>query len=153
MLTLGIDRMCNVQAMSELRENENRVCIDIGTCVKYDFLNFRNEYLGGSITPGINLRYKALNDYTDKLPLCDSHETHFLIGNDTRKSIESGVLNGIRFEILGMIDKYEKEFGRVSVFLTGGDSRYFDFTQKNNIFADENLTLKGIHSVYNLNAL
>ena len=153
MVTLGIDRMCNVQAMSVLRENENRLCIDIGTCIKFDFLNAQDEYLGGSISPGINLRYRSLNDYTDRLPLLNSKVSTDLIGNSTQESIISGVMNGIQNELLGMVHEYEREYGQVSIFLTGGDSKYFDLTQKNNIFADENLTLRGIHSVFNLNAI
>lgn len=150
--TLGIDRLCNVQAMSSLRLGGNRLSVDIGTCIKFDFLNDQNDYLGGSISPGIRLRYQSLNDYTDKLPLLNIKQVPKLIGNKTDDSVISGVLNGIYFEILGMINKYEKQFGELSVFLTGGDSKYFDFTQKNNIFAHENLTLIGLHSVYKVNA-
>ena len=150
--SLGIDRLCNVQAMTALRNFGNRLAVDIGTCIKFDFLNSQNEYLGGSISPGIRLRYKSLNDYTHKLPLLNATEVPKLIGINTDESIISGVLNGIYFEILGMIEKYEMQFGELSVFLTGGDSKYFDFTQKNNIFAHENLTLTGIHSVYQVNA-
>ena len=67
--TLGIDRICNAVAIAFLRPNKNVVSIDLGTCLKFDFVNSEKEYLGGAISPGIELRYKSLNDYTSNLPL------------------------------------------------------------------------------------
>ena len=153
METLGVDRLCNVAGMLKYAKNKSSLCIDIGTCVKFDFLAQGIDYKGGAISPGIRLRYKSLNDYTHKLPLLTELESLDIIGTDTKKSIISGVLNGLKAEIIGVIERYEHEFGPIHIYLTGGDARYFDIPQKNNIFAVKNLTLEGAVEIYKLNAL
>lgn len=150
--TLGIDRICNVAAIVNTNQFTNRLIIDVGTCIKFDFLNDKNEYEGGSISPGLKLRYKALNLFTDKLPLIDTSDKVNLIGNSTESSIQSGVQNGIESEINGIISKYREKYNDLSIYITGGDAHYFDLVQKNGIFADEILTLKGILVIYLLNA-
>lgn len=149
--TLGIDRICNVAAISKTNQFTNRLIIDIGTCIKFDFLNDKNEYEGGSISPGLLMRFKALNLFTDKLPLIEIFEKVNLIGNSTESSMQSGVQNGIESEIKGLISKYREKYQDLSIYITGGDAHYFDLAQKNNIFADEILTLKGILEIYLLN--
>ena len=149
--TLGIDRICNVAAIFNTNQFTNRLIIDIGTCIKFDFLNDKNEYEGGSISPGLKLRYKALNLFTDKLPLIETSDKVNLIGNSTESSIQSGVQNGIESEINGLISKYREKYKDLSIYITGGDAHYFDLVQKNGIFADEILTLKGILEIYLLN--
>jgi len=149
--TLGIDRICNVAAIFNTNQFTNRLIVDIGTCIKFDFLNDKNEYEGGSISPGLKLRYKALNLFTDKLPLIEISVKVNLIGNSTESSIQSGVHNGIESEITGLISKYREKYQDLSIYITGGDAHYFDLAQKNNIFADEILTLKGILEIYLLN--
>jgi type III pantothenate kinase len=149
--TLGIDRICNVAGIFNSNQFTNRLIIDIGTCIKFDFLNDKNEYEGGSISPGLKLRYKALNLFTDKLPLIETSDKVNLIGNSTESSIQSGVQNGIESEINGLISKYIEKYNDLSIYITGGDAHYFDLVQKNDIFADEILTLKGILEIYLLN--
>ena len=149
--TLGIDRICNVAAISKINPFSPRLVIDIGTCIKFDFLNAKNEYEGGSISPGLLLRFKALNLFTDKLPLIEISEKVNLIGNSTESAIQSGVQNGMNAEIIGLILEYKAKYTDLNVFVTGGDAHYFDLAQKNVIFADENLTLKGILEIYLLN--
>jgi type III pantothenate kinase len=149
--TLGIDRICNIAAISKLNPFTPRLVIDIGTCIKFDFLNDKNEYEGGSISPGLKLRFKALNLFTDKLPLIEISEKVNLIGNSTESSMQSGVQNGMNAEIIGLILEYKAKYTDLNVFVTGGDAHYFDLAQKNVIFADENLTLKGILEIYLLN--
>ena len=150
--TLGIDRICNVAAIVNTNRFTNRLIIDVGTCIKFDFLNDKNEYEGGSISPGLKLRYKALNLFTDKLPLIDTSDKVNLIGNSTESSIQSWVQNGIESEINGLISKYREKYKDLSIYITGGDAHYFDLVQKNGIFAYEILTLKGILEIYLLNA-
>lgn len=150
--TLGLDRICNAVAISKMNPEKKSVSIDIGTCVKFDFVNDDNAYLGGSISPGIDLRYKSLNDYTANLPLLTFRSSIQLIGKSTNESIHSGVMNGVKAEIENMISAYENEYGSLTFFVTGGDSQYFDFAGKNNIFVDENLTLKGLYLIFQLNA-
>ncbi|MDB3905596.1 type III pantothenate kinase [Crocinitomicaceae bacterium] len=153
MNTVGVDRLCNVSGMLKYAKNKSALSIDIGTCIKFDFLTADAVYKGGSISPGIHLRYKSLNDYTNNLPLLEQVNHTALIGNDTNNSIVSGVLNGMNTEITGMISRYEAEYGPLNIYLTGGDALYFDIPQKNNIFAHKNLTILGAVEIYKINAL
>jgi type III pantothenate kinase len=150
--TLGKDRICNAVAINQINKQNNSVSIDIGTCLKFDFVSDKGIYQGGSISPGINLRYKALNDFTDNLPLLKDHTKTALIGKNTNLSIHSGVINGIEAEINNLMHRYMEEYEGLTFFMTGGDAKYFDFHRKNNIFVDENLTLKGLFYIYLLNA-
>ena len=150
--TLGIDRICNVVAINSFKSSGNRLCVDIGTCIKFDFLDENQNYLGGSISPGINLRFKALNSFTAKLPLLQPTTIVDLIGDSTTRAIQSGVQLGMQAEINGIINSYQQKYEDLTIFITGGDTHYFDFEQKSIIFADENLTLKGIFELYKLNA-
>ena len=153
MNTVGVDRLCNVSGMLKYAKNRSALSIDIGTCIKFDFLTADAVYKGGSISPGIQLRYRSLNDYTNNLPLLEQVNHTSLIGNDTKNSIASGVLNGMYSEITGMISRYEAEYGPLNIYLTGGDALYFDIPQKNNIFAIKNLTILGAVEIYKINAL
>jgi type III pantothenate kinase len=150
--TLGKDRICNAAAIYQFNKHNNSVSIDVGTCVKFDFVSDKGNYEGGSISPGIQLRYKALNDYTDNLPLLNELTKTELIGKNTHQSIHSGVINGIEAEIKNLMQRYYEEYEDLTFFMTGGDVKYFDFHGKNNIFVDENLTLKGLFYIYLLNA-
>ena len=153
MNTVGVDRLCNVSGMLKYAKNKSVLSIDIGTCIKFDFLTADAVYKGGSISPGIQLRYRSLNDYTNNLPLLKQVNHTPLIGNDTNNSIASGVLNGMNSEITGMISRYEAEYGPLNIYLTGGDALHFDIAQKNNIFAVKNLTILGAVEIYKINAL
>jgi type III pantothenate kinase len=150
--TLGIDRLCNAVAIYKAATGQNAVSIDIGTCIKFDFVDEKGIYQGGSISPGIDLRYKSMHDYTAQLPLIELKSQASLIGKSTVESMHSGVINGIQAEINSLIQRYELEFCNLTFFVTGGNAQYFDFEGKNNIFADENLTLKGLNTIYLLNA-
>ncbi len=150
--SLGLDRICNSVASHFLCKGKNTVSIDIGTCIKFDFTDKNGNYHGGSISPGINLRYKSMNDYTGKLPLIKDRLTSNLIGGNTLNSMRSGVINGIKAEIDQFIHLYSQQYQDLTFFVTGGDAVYFDFPLKNNIFVDENLTLKGLHQIYLVNA-
>lgn len=149
--TLGVDRLCNAVAVASMLKTEYGVSIDIGTCVKFDLVSKNGVYKGGSIAPGIDLRYKSLNDYTGKLPLLSNKSTINLVGRDTKSSIHSGVINGMNAEINGLIKMYSEQFDDLTFFMTGGDARYFDIESKNDIFADENLTLIGLLEIYKHN--
>ena len=152
--TLGIDRICNAVAVHSLNQNskKNGVSIDIGTCIKFDFVDYEGNYEGGSISPGIRLRYKSLNDYTANLPLLNSTDSASLIGKSTHESIHSGVMNGIQAEIDQLIEQYKRKKTDLTFFVTGGDAQFFDFGGKNDIFVNENLTLMGLYQIYLFNA-
>jgi type III pantothenate kinase len=146
--SLGMDRLCNAVAIHSFKKSSNAVAIDIGTCMKFDLVE-GDEYIGGSISPGIDLRYKALHDFTAKLPLINSHSQDSFIGKNTVTSMTAGVIQGLDAEIKGMMDKYRSAFGQdLTFFMTGGDVDCFDFEGKNDIFADPNLTLKGVYEIY-----
>ena len=107
---LGVDRICNVAALSKINNLSNCLSIDIGTCIKFDFLNAKNEYEGGSISPGLNLRFKALHAFTEKLPLISPSTYVNLVGNSTKSSIQAGVQIGIQQEIICLISYYQEKY-------------------------------------------
>ncbi|MFN4910807.1 MAG: type III pantothenate kinase [Flavobacteriales bacterium] len=151
--TVGIDRLCNMAAVAK-DAGHPRLVIDMGTCIKFDCINAQNEYLGGSISPGIKMRFESLNTHTEKLPnLSHRLEPWNLIGNSTEGSILSGVLGGVQLEIESRIARYEQQFGALKIYLTGGDLNHFDIGQKNHIFVDEYLTLNGIYALYKKQAI
>lgn len=149
--TLGKDRICNAVGAWNLNLNNHSLSIDIGTCIKFDFVSKNGSYEGGSISPGIKLRYKSLNDYTANLPLLNEKGKSEIIGKSTKESIHSGVINGMHAEISFLMRKYEENYESLTIFVTGGDAKYFDFETKNNIFANENLTLEGLYKIYLFN--
>jgi type III pantothenate kinase len=150
--TLGSDRLSASVGAYFLYPKQNVLVIDAGTCIKYNFTDSDNNYLGGAISPGINMRFKALNHFTSKLPLIQTDPSyHELIGSNTQNSILSGVLNGCVAEIDGTIDAYKLAYPTILVLLTGGDSEYFAKRLKNSIFAHQNLVLKGLNDILNYN--
>lgn len=145
---LGMDRICNMAAVAQYKEH-NRLVVDMGTCIKFDILTAKNKYLGGSISPGIMLRFKSLSKNTELLPeLSPGKKAWNLIGNSTEGSILSGVMGGVQLEIESRIERYSEQFDDLKVYLTGGDSNHFDLGQKNHIFVDDYLTLKGIYALF-----
>ena len=149
--TLGEDRISNAAALVSFSSSKPKLCIDIGTCIKFDFVDQNNRYFGGSISPGLRLRLAALNQKTENLPNLDFKKPSSLIGNNTNQSILSGVYFGMLNEIEGMIDHYLIKYPEMNIIITGGDAIHFDFNQKYSIFADENFTLRGIYQIYLFN--
>jgi type III pantothenate kinase len=146
--SLGMDRLCNAVAIHALKQSKNAVAIDLGTCIKFDLIE-GDSYIGGSIAPGIAMRYKSMHDFTAKLPLVETLTQKSFIGTDTISSMSAGVIQGVDAELKGMMDKYRAKFGPdLTFFMTGGDANYFDVEGKNDIFADPNLTLKGVYEIY-----
>ena len=123
--TLGNDRLANAVGAFNAFPYQNTLTIDAGTCIKFDFINTNNEYLGGSISPGLKMRFNALHTLTDNLPLIDDVEINQLIGADTTSSIQVGVYQGIIAEISNMISQYERKYDNLNIILTGGDLRSF----------------------------
>jgi type III pantothenate kinase len=153
--SLGNDRLANAIAAWYSKPGTNHLVIDAGTCLKFDFVTQKGEYLGGSISPGLLMRYKALNHYTDKLPLLKPVKNTSYLGNNTVNSIHAGVIEGMCAEIKTIINRYKKDFGKIQIHLTGGDAIFFEKQLKNNIFADPILTLKGLYALllYNKNEI
>lgn len=151
--TLGLDRLANVVAARALNPGKNSLALDMGTCIKYDLVNSNGVYMGGNISPGLRMRYQALNHFTDKLPLFDPEEDfQYDYGTTTESSMKNGVQHAIFHEINGFIQRYEEQFGQLTIFMTGGDLKYFDKAFKNTIFADsisieEDLTVRGLNEI------
>lgn len=149
--TLGKDRLALVAAGAQEYKDSNLLIIDAGTCITFDFKNSKNEYLGGAISPGLQMRLKALNYFTAKLPLVDLPEEAPLIGNSTQNSILSGVLNGVVAELDGIIDRYKIDYEYLTIILTGGDTQILSKRVKNGIFANPNFLLKGLNYILEFN--
>ena len=145
--TLGVDRIALVSNASIKFPKKNVLVIDAGTCITYDFINCNNEYLGGAISLGVEMRYKSLYQFTSKLPLLEKNENVELVGSTTSKSIQSGVNNGVVAEINGVIAQYEKEMGDLTVVLTGGDTYFLAKQLKSSIFANPNFVLEGLNTI------
>ena len=147
--TLGKDRIAAVAGASVQYPNHNVLVIDAGTCVTYDFLTADGAYLGGAISPGVQLRLRAMNSYTSKLPLLhwEGNEKPQNVGNTTITSMLSGVVNGLISEMKGFIESYEEQYNSLKIVITGGDANFFVKELKNGIFADPNLVLKGLNEI------
>ena len=149
--TLGVDRIAVVAAAFYKYPRQNVLIIDAGTCITYDMLNDYGEYLGGAISPGLTMRYRAMHDQTDALPLLQLNDTVDLIGNTTESSIHSGVINGVIHEVDGVIDQYKLRFKDLTVILTGGDVHFFGKRLKNSIFANSKFLLEGLNYLLEYN--
>jgi len=147
-LTLGIDRMVLASGAVLAYPQQNRLVIDAGTCITYDFIDSNNNYRGGAISPGIRLRYEALHNYTAKLPLLTFEEPQDFIGNSTAKAIHSGVVNGVVHEIDGFIDQYRELYPKFTIILTGGDTVFLAKRLKNTIFANSNFLLQSLNHTF-----
>lgn len=149
--TLGVDRIAVISAAAQQYPNKNVLVIDAGTCITYDFIGSDNLYHGGAISPGISLRYKSLNSFTEKLPLLNAECPKNLIGDSTATSIHSGVVNGVLYEIDGFIENYKAKTADLTVILTGGDTHFLRDSIKNDIFANSNFLLEGLNHILEYN--
>ena len=145
--TLGVDRIALVSAAAMQYPKKNVLIIDSGSCITYDFLNDKNEYLGGAISPGIEMRYNALNHYTAKLPQLELKKPKTILGNSTNTSIHSGVVNGAVFEIEGFLESYKSDYNDLTIILTGGDAHFLRDSLKSDIFANSNFLLEGLNFI------
>jgi type III pantothenate kinase len=145
--TMGADRIALAAAAVKFYPGKNNLVIGLGTAVTYNFINKYNEFLGGSISPGMELRFKSLNDYTALLPLVKKDWNFPLVGYDTKTNILSGVILGMIKEIDGIIDAYKEKYENFNVILTGGDSSFFEVHLKNTIFADPEFLFKGLYAI------
>ena len=154
--TMGADRIALAAYAVKFANGKNNLVIALGTCITYNFINKFNSFNGGSISPGLEMRFKSLHDLTAALPLLkmnpDEVNWEFpLIGYDTKTNILSGVVLGMLAEIDGIIDAYKEKFGNFNVLLTGGDAANFAHHLKNKIFADPHLVLKGLYAICKYN--
>ena len=144
---IGADRLALVVAAVHLFPKKNNLVIGLGSAITYNFVNKYHEFVGGGISPGMEMRFKSLQLFTAKLPLVEKDWNFPLFGYDTCTNILSGVILGMAKEIDGMIDAYAEKYGNFNVLLTGGDAPYFVYHLKNKIFADPNLIFKGLYAI------
>ncbi|WP_447635876.1 type III pantothenate kinase [Flavobacterium microcysteis] len=146
--TLGMDRMVLAAGAVLQFPGQNRLVIDAGTCITYDFVDENDNYLGGAISPGLRLRYEALHNFTARLPLLELDSPKSIIGNSTSQSIHSGVVNGAINEIDGFINDYKQHYSKFTIILTGGDADFLAKRLKNTIFANSNFLLESLSHLF-----
>ena len=149
--TIGADRLALMSAAVHFYPGKNSLVIGLGSCITYNFINQYHQFLGGAITPGMDMRFKSMHDYTAKLPIVTVVWNFPLIGYDTKTNLQSGVIVGIVNEIEGFIQKYGEKFGNFNVVLTGGNSTYFASQLKYKIFADQHFLFKGLYALSEIN--
>lgn len=149
--TMGADRLAIAASAVFLFPGKNNVAVGLGTCITYNFINQQSEFLGGSISPGMEMRFRAMHEFTAKLPLVKGDWNVPLIGYDTATNLQSGVILGMAKEIDGMLDLYSEKFGNFNALLTGGDIQLFRPHLKNKIFADPDLIFKGLYAISQYN--
>mgnify|MGYP005995384519 FL=1 len=145
--TLGVDRIALVSGAINQFTETNVLIIDAGTCITYDFVNSKKEYLGGAISLGLKMRFNALNHFTANLPIIHKEPIIDFIGASTTECINSGVVNGVIQEIDGVINQYKKKFSDLTVVLTGGDTNFLSKQLKSSIFANQNFLLQGLNEI------
>jgi len=149
--TIGADRLAMCAAAVHYYPGMNNLIIALGSCITYNFINARHEFLGGGISPGLEMRLRSLHQHTALLPLVSPSVDVPLIGYDTNTNILSGVVLGMALEMDGFIDAYKHRYDNFNVVLTGGDIPYLAAHLKNKIFADPDLIYKGLYAISEVN--
>jgi type III pantothenate kinase len=149
--TMGADRLAVAAAAVYFFPGRNNLAITLGTCITFNFINAQHELLGGSISPGMEMRFRAMHEYTAKLPLAKGDWNVPLIGYDTTTNLQTGVVMGMACEIDGIIERYQERFGNFNALLTGGDAGWVAPHLKNKIFADPELIFKGLYAISRVN--
>lgn len=150
--TLGKDRLAAAVGANELFPDQNLLVIDAGTAITYDLVSAKNQFIGGNISPGLEMRYKALNHFTGRLPLVSVSDEFDFIGKNTTDAIRAGVQNGMIYEIGQTIETFNRNYQNLQIIMTGGDSNFFDKKLNYSIFVHFNLTLIGLNRILEHNA-
>ena len=153
--TLGADRVAAAIGAKVLYSENNCLVIDMGTCITYDLVDSEDNFHGGIISPGVRMRFKAMNTFTKRLPLLELDEIPDaipeLIGKNTKHAMQSGVMNGLLAEINGLIEAYDKVLTNINVIFCGGDATYFANRIKNPNFVVPELVLIGLNRILEYN--
>lgn len=149
--TIGADRLALCAAAVRFYPKKNNLIIGMGTCITYNFINKYHEFLGGAISPGLEMRLKSMHQFTAKLPLIKPDSNVPLIGYDTNTNLLSGAVLGMAKEMDGFIEAYKEKYRNFNVLLTGGDIVYLASHLKNKIFADPDLIFKGLYAISEVN--
>lgn len=150
--TLGRDRVAAVVGAYALFPNSTSLVIDAGTCITYDILNDKNQYLGGNISPGLRMRAQAMHEFTAKLPLVSPKALKDRVGKDTETALQNGASYGTLLEVSGFISRCRRKYGQINVLFTGGDTDFFVKQLKSKIFARPNLVALGLNQILKYNA-
>lgn len=151
--TLGYDRIAAAVGAYTIYPGKNVLVIDAGTAITYDIVTSKGEFLGGNISQGVEIRFKSLHKSTNRLPYLERPDgIPPLVGSSTLEAIQSGVINGLLFEMDGFIGAISQNYPKLQVVLTGGDAKYFVGKLKNTIFVDPNLNLIGLNRILEHNA-
>ena len=145
--TLGKDRIAAAVGAFDLYPDSNVLIIDAGTAITYDFVNEKNQYLGGNIAPGLSMRFRALHEFTGALPLVKPEDFGKLFGKTTSQAILAGVQHGLVFEADKTIETFKEFYNNLKVIITGGDANFFDKKLKNSFFVHFNLTAIGLNRI------
>jgi type III pantothenate kinase len=149
--TIGADRLAICASAVHLFPEKHNLAIGLGTCITYNFINSQHQFLGGAISPGLHMRFRAMHEQTALLPLIKAEQNFPLVGYDTKTNLLSGVILGMSKEIDGIIELYEEKYGNFNVLLTGGDMGFFVSHLKKKIFADPYLIYKGLYAINEFN--
>ncbi len=149
--TIGADRLALMASAAQRFSKQHTLVIALGTCITYNFLDANDNFLGGSISPGMQMRFRALHEQTAKLPLVQDDWNIPAIGYDTKTNLQTGVILGMTHEIDGFIDWYRNRYPEINLVLTGGHCMHFAGRLKNRIFADPNFLYQGLYALSQLN--
>ena len=149
--SIGADRLALSAAAVHFFPGKNNLVIGMGSCITYNFINQYHEFIGGSISPGMDMRFRAMQAFTAKLPLVETDWNFPLLGYDTKTNMQSGVIAGISYEIAGFIESYASRYDNFNAVLTGGNTPYFARQLKKKIFADPNFLYKGLYALSETN--
>lgn len=150
--TLGLDRIAAAIGAWEMAGNKPVLAIDMGSCITYEFIDELAIYRGGAISPGLQMRAKAMNSFTARLPLVEVKEKpENPTGNSTVSCIQSGIWYGVEYELSGHIEAYRLKNPEIKIYICGGDSLFFDSLAKGHIFVVPNLVLHGLNCILNHN--
>ena len=149
--TIGADRLAICAASVTMFPDQHTLSIGLGTCTTYNFTNKYHEFLGGSISPGLIMRFKAMNEQTALLPLVKAQHNFPLVGYDTNTNLQSGVILGMSKEIDGIIEAYKEKYNNLKVLMTGGDMPFFIPHLRNELVADPDLLFKGLYAISECN--
>lgn len=149
--TLGNDRIAAAVGARTRFPGQDCMVIDMGTCITMDFVNKKGHFLGGNISPGIQMRILAMNKFTDKLPLIKAKMTNQVLGTSTETALQNGAVRGALYEIEATIEAVKAAYGEINVILTGGDAVFFESWSKNVIFAFPNLVIEGLNEILKYN--
>jgi type III pantothenate kinase len=145
--TIGADRLAIMAAAVDLYPHQHSLSISLGTCITYNYVNRANEFLGGSISPGMQMRFRAMHEQTALLPLIKASHEFSLVGYDTKTNLLSGVILGMACEIDGIIKAYQEKYENLQVLLTGGDQAFFTPLLKSTIYSDPYLLYRGLYAI------